>query len=365
MQDHAEAASLLIDGILDSLPERFADEKSDAIEAFISRYYRHTPESDFSASTPEDFGGAAISHWQLMQSRKAGETLIRVYNPKVEQHGWQSQHSVIEIVTDDMPYLVNSISMTITQAGYNIHLTIHPILRVERDDKGNFIALGTENPKSKKNTSEQSESLVHLQVDRIIDDERLESLQNKIKKVVFQVSTVHEDAAKLATKPKEMSELLADQENLNAESKATYELLQWLDRSHFHVFGAAVYTPPKKNGESDSPYKLVKETAVGLMRGNSEFSGLDPVAVLGEHASVRSQRKKQNQNTQALTNTETPVTISKANTRSPLNRPEALDVITYGVVHAEHEQSRNQLHPSAEGQNTACTRSLRQLRAFS
>jgi len=329
MQDHAEAASLLIDGILDSLPERFADEKSDTITTFISRYYRHTPESDFSASTPEDFGGAAISHWQLMQSRKAGETLIRVYNPKVEQHGWQSQHSVIEIVTDDMPYLVNSISMTITQAGYNIHLTIHPILRVERDARGKFIALGDDNSKSKKKTSGQSESLVHLQVDRIIDDERLEALQSKIKKVVFQVSTVHADAAALATKPKEMSELLAEQENLSTESKATLELLQWLDRSHFHVFGAAVYTPPKKNDESDSPYKLVKETAIGLMRGNNEFHGLDPVAVLGEHSSVRSKPKKQHKKAEALPNTETPVTISKANTRSPLNRPEALDVITF------------------------------------
>jgi len=139
-----------------------------------------------------------------------------------------------------MPYLVNSISMTITQAGYNIHLTIHPILRVERDARGKFIALGDDNSKSKKKTSGQSESLVHLQVDRIIDDERLEALQSKIKKVVFQVSTVHADAAALATKPKEMSELLAKQENLSTESKATLELLQWLDRSHFHVFGAAV-----------------------------------------------------------------------------------------------------------------------------
>jgi len=98
MQDHTQAASLLIEGILGSLPERFANHKTEELESFINQYYRKTPESDLSIATPEDFGGAAISHWQLLQRRNRRQILVRVFNPRVEQHGWQSAHTVIELV---------------------------------------------------------------------------------------------------------------------------------------------------------------------------------------------------------------------------------------------------------------------------
>ena len=42
---------------------------------------------------------------------------MRVYNPQFEEHGWQSTHTAVEIVTDDMPFLIDSVSMELNRAG--------------------------------------------------------------------------------------------------------------------------------------------------------------------------------------------------------------------------------------------------------
>ena len=62
--------------------------------------------------------------------------MVRVYNPQVEQHGWQSTHTVVEVVTDDMPFLVDSVSMSLNRLGLLIHITIHPVVAVRRDPEG-------------------------------------------------------------------------------------------------------------------------------------------------------------------------------------------------------------------------------------
>jgi len=56
-----------------------------------------------------------------------------VYNPRFEEHGWQTTHTVLEMVNDDMPFLVESTRMEINRQGYGIHLMLHPVMKVRRD----------------------------------------------------------------------------------------------------------------------------------------------------------------------------------------------------------------------------------------
>ena len=91
------------------------------------------------SSTGEfDLYGAALAHWHLAKA-PAGEPKVHVYTPSVEEHGWQSTHSVVEIVTDDMPFLVDSVAMALTRRGSAIHLVIRPMLRMRRDDEGRLL----------------------------------------------------------------------------------------------------------------------------------------------------------------------------------------------------------------------------------
>src|SRR5207249_4476658 len=81
------------------------------------------------ARAPLDLKGAAAAHLAFGGKFSAGEARIRAYNPVSGQHGWHSTHTAIEIVSDDMPFLVDSVTMEVNRQGLTLHLLIHPVLR--------------------------------------------------------------------------------------------------------------------------------------------------------------------------------------------------------------------------------------------
>ena len=91
-------------------------------------YYRGAPAEDLRGREPVDLYGAALSHWTFGRGREPDEALVRVYNPTFEQHGWQSPHTAIDIVSDDMPFLVDSVSMELSRREAGIHVLVHPVI---------------------------------------------------------------------------------------------------------------------------------------------------------------------------------------------------------------------------------------------
>ena len=126
----------LLERVVDRLHDQLAEGHAERAEAFLRHYYRAVSAIDLLERDLLDLYGAALSHLRLANQRTAGEATVRVYNPQIEQHGWQSTHTVVEVVTDDMPFLVNSMSMALNRLGLLIHITIHPVMPVKRDADG-------------------------------------------------------------------------------------------------------------------------------------------------------------------------------------------------------------------------------------
>ena len=138
---------------------RFDKKEEPIIRSFINEYYRDVAWEDLAERELDDLYGAAIAHWNLAQSRQGEESKVNVYNPDFETHGWQSPYSIIEIVTMDRPFLLNSLTMNLNQSGLTCHLVVHPIIEVVRDENG-LLKPG----QSKERTV--SESMIRLEVDR-------------------------------------------------------------------------------------------------------------------------------------------------------------------------------------------------------
>ena len=73
----------------------------DNLLQFIPQYFSTISTEDFLERSPRDLFGAALAHWEFIQTRKPGTPSIRVYNPSQRKHGWKSTHTVVEIVNDD------------------------------------------------------------------------------------------------------------------------------------------------------------------------------------------------------------------------------------------------------------------------
>ena len=85
----------------------------DEARAFIAAFYEHAPPADIAARSAEDLAGAALALWQFSARRRPGEAHVRVYNPTAARDGWSSPHTIVEMVNDDMPFLVDSASAAI------------------------------------------------------------------------------------------------------------------------------------------------------------------------------------------------------------------------------------------------------------
>src|SRR5450432_3559539 len=137
-----------------------APDQRETMEAVVTSYFGQVDPEDLADRQPADLYGAALSHWNFARKREPGKARVRVFNPTITEHGWQSTHTIIEIVNDDMPFLVDSVTMEVNRHGLTQHLILHPIVAVERGADSTLVGLAAGDAKGAKR-----ESFIHVEVD--------------------------------------------------------------------------------------------------------------------------------------------------------------------------------------------------------
>ena len=82
---------------------------------FVEQFFANVAPDDLLAAEEDALLGGALSLWQLMRTRAPGKAKVRVFNPTAEKDGWTVPRTIIEIVNDDMPFLVASITAMLNQ----------------------------------------------------------------------------------------------------------------------------------------------------------------------------------------------------------------------------------------------------------
>src|SRR5713226_7091338 len=202
------------------------------IDEFARLYYAEADPEELAAREPRDLQGAAASHLAFGRGLVTGKAKLRAYNPVREQHGWHSTHTVVEIVNDDMPFLVDSVTMEVNRQGLTLHLVIHPVLRVVRDAKGELLSIFQPNESSEG----RLESFMHIEVDRQTDPAKLAELEAGIARVLADVRAAVEDWKPMQARMAEIVERLSP--DRYDEERA---FLAWLLEDHFTFLGCRGY----------------------------------------------------------------------------------------------------------------------------
>jgi glutamate dehydrogenase len=256
-----QAKAEILQEIIASIHEKVPEERRDQVEAFTRQYYQRLAPEDLLELEPEDLYGAALAHLRLAQRRQPGETKVRVYSPRFEEHGWRSKHSIVEIVTDDMPFLVDSVAMELNRHGLVIHLPIHPVISVRRNDAGELVEV-----LASGEADGIEESFLHFEVDRQSEPEVLDRLRAEIERVLEDVRAAVEDWAAMREQVHHILEEFGqrpppvDEAEL-AEARA---LLEWIDDHHFTFLGYRAYDLVQEDGED--VLRPVQGTGLGILR---------------------------------------------------------------------------------------------------
>src|SRR5690606_34531006 len=102
---------------------------------FAEQFFAIAPLDELQQRRLGDLEGSTLSAWRLLEAFR-GEPVVRVFNPDYEQHGWQSAHSVVQVLHPDMPFLVDSVRMALNRRGHSIHTLQNSVLTVRRGADG-------------------------------------------------------------------------------------------------------------------------------------------------------------------------------------------------------------------------------------
>ncbi|MYR02746.1 NAD-glutamate dehydrogenase, partial [Streptomyces sp. SID6139] len=222
---------------------------SESTLAFLQRYYLHTAPEDLTDRDPVDAFGAAVSHYRLAESRPQGTANVRVHTPTVEENGWTCSHTVVEVVTDDMPFLVDSVTNELTRGGRGIHVVIHPQFVVRRDITGKLLEI-LPTPATSVDPAElphdaHIESWIHVEIDRETDRADLKQITSDLLRVLSDVREAVEDWDKMREAAARVAGELESEpvpaDLPKAEVEEARELLRWLATDHFTFLGFREY----------------------------------------------------------------------------------------------------------------------------
>jgi glutamate dehydrogenase len=301
----------IIEKIVALLPERVPEEKIAETETFVRQYYRWVEADDLAERNLPDLCGAALAHLDFMRVFEAGAPKVRVYNPQSATDGWQSTHTVVEIVNGDMPFLVDSVTMEINRLGLATHLTVHPVMKTRRDAAGGLMEILP----SELSQSGPSESVMHVEVDRQTAPEKLVELEAGISRILGDVHRAVEDYPRMKG---HMDRVVAEinkpyPEGLISEivdeDKA---FLSWLTDQHFIFLGYRDYDLVQEGGED--VLRVVPGSGLGILRETRQTK------ISKSFATVTPEAK-------SLARAPDLLILTKANSRSTVHRQGYLDYI--------------------------------------
>ena len=179
----------IIDGLATQMQSRLRGDEAELARRFVRAYYRDVSAEDLAERDPLDLYGAALAQLRSAEVRQPGELKLRVYNPRLEQHGWQSTHTVVEIVNDDMPFLVDSVGVALSRLGLSVHLVIHPVLEVRRDAAGRLEDVANTDPA----VEGPRESFMLFEIDRQSRPQVLAQIEADLRRVLGDVRNAVQD----------------------------------------------------------------------------------------------------------------------------------------------------------------------------
>lgn len=276
-----------------------------ALQTFLQAYYAEVSAEDLQERDSLDWFGAARMHYQLAQQRPAQTPLLRVYNPEFREHGWQVVHTVIEIVNDDMPFLIDSVRMALQNLGLNVHLTIHPVLQVQRDAQGQLQTVSHD-------LTPPHESFIHLEVDQQSDPARLAAIRTAVEASLRDVRAAVEDWPTMHAKLLQLADELPTVTH-HHENHAVQAFLRWLATENFTLVGYRAYDLVQDEQQEDG-LRIVPDSGLGILRDAQGQTHSQ--SFLSLPAEVRK-----------LARSPRLLTLTKANARATIHRPGYLDYI--------------------------------------
>ena len=296
----------------------------DQVADLVRAYFRHVAPEDLADRSEMDVYGAFAAHYKLAAERPQGTAKVRIETPTLADQGWSAGgHTVVEVVVDDMPFLVDSLTMELSRQLRVVHVVIHPNFDVVRDITGVLQSVrpvpdGALEPEG----AAVRESWMHVEIDRLPEGEAPEAIVEDVQRVLRDVREAVEDWDKMhAQVAAVVEQLRSEPPPLDPdEVRQAAELLEWLADEHFTFLGYKEYKLERR--DDDEFLRALPGTGLGILRADQEMS--ESFGRLPEAVKAKAREK-------------TLLVLAKANSRATVHRPAYLDYVGVKTFDANGE----------------------------
>jgi glutamate dehydrogenase len=237
---------------------------SEEAAQFARRLFERVADKDLAAAPSEQRAAAAAALLAFAHRRLPGIAKVRVFNPTAADHGFESRHTVVQVINDDMPFLVDSITNELNRRELGVHLLAHPVLAVRRDLDGDLVEVANE-----AGERARPESMMYLEIDRQgtqgADRAQLDDLAAALGRVLAEVRLAVEDWRALRQACLDaFDDLLASRSLRLGEYE---DFLHWLEANHFTFLGHRRYRYVEDASQPGGlRYELMPGSALGILR---------------------------------------------------------------------------------------------------
>src|SRR5512133_3773233 len=295
--------------------ERMDSERAPILRAFVREYMRRV-EGESHGQDAEALFNEMLGVFELAAARDGAPMAARAFHPKRSEHGYQTAGSVLETNTEDLPFLVDSVSAELQARGLGIVRVLHPIVGTERSPDGGIARI------LHPSGAPATESVMHFELDRRLAPEDLADLEDAVRSVLADVRRVVRDFPRL----RERVESVVD---VAREGAARYEedevaevvsFLEWLARDNFIFLGARDYELV------DGALRVVEGSGLGLLDDEARSAYAKPVPVDSLDPRLRERALGGDL-----------LMLSKTNRLSPVHRRARMDYVGIRRVAADGE----------------------------
>ena len=288
--------------IVAALAKRVPKARLAEAQVFADAFYRRMDHEEYAQHGADGWAALAADILEFARQRKPGKANVRLFNPGLKEHGWESLHTIVQVVNDDMPFLVDSVTMALAEQGIGVHVLGHPVMAVQRDKAGKLLKLG----------EGAAESFMHLEIDRQ-PLAAMEAIKAGIETVLGDVRATVNDWAPMQAKMLAVAEQLPEFRLPVSEQglREAQEFLRWAADDHFTFLGYRGYKVVKQG--KDDVLLADEGSGMGLLRGK-DAAKPRPLKSLAAHYMPHSGA------VDALI-------LTKTNARATVHRPGYMDYI--------------------------------------
>ncbi|MGB5731370.1 MAG: NAD-glutamate dehydrogenase domain-containing protein [Acidimicrobiia bacterium] len=284
--------------------------RADALEAFAEAYTRRMPEDEAPIIDGEQLDAEIRFLFDFVDERGRSPLALRTFNPQVDTHGYDAPGTVVEVVIDDMPFLIDSVTSRLGALGYTIVRHYHPVVGTTRDASGALVGMGP------GRDADHRESIQHYELAETLTTEQRVQLEVEILTTLNEVSSTVRDFEPMRFAVRRMAHYVFEDAAAfdQGDANEAIAFLEWLLDDNFILLGYREYEIADDG--SGPAIIAIPDSGYGILSDGSSSRFAEPVPLASLPAGLRDRYERGRQ-----------LVISKTNSRSTIHRPARMDYV--------------------------------------